>query len=162
MCTHYHISVVCAFLFGILYSCVKVALVLSFAYRSNYTHWLHSSRRLLRFCYRFMDHSLAPQARALYGEPDRGNGFASHAFFQLNTVCFDYLDSRINAYFISNSVRRNFADRGLSFYLNDDPKRQRLIEDLPQFFHFRRLIQDQHQPYLIKKIYSHFGTKPIS
>ncbi|KAK0200779.1 hypothetical protein DFS33DRAFT_1354787 [Desarmillaria ectypa] len=63
-------------------------------------------------------------------------------------------------FFNSTPVRRNFADRGLSFYFNDDPERQPLIEDLPQFFHLRRLIHDRYHPYLIKKFYAHFGTKP--
>ncbi|KAK0457108.1 uncharacterized protein EV420DRAFT_1551462 [Desarmillaria tabescens] len=62
-------------------------------------------------------------------------------------------------FFNSTPVRRNFADRGLSFYVNDDPERRPLIEDLPKFFHLRRLIHDQYHPYLIENFYAYFGTK---
>ncbi|KAK0216245.1 hypothetical protein IW262DRAFT_1398905 [Armillaria fumosa] len=63
-------------------------------------------------------------------------------------------------FFNSTPVRRNFADHGLSFYVNDDPARKSLVEDLPQFFHLQRLIYDRYHPYLIKKFYRCFGTKP--
>lgn len=63
-------------------------------------------------------------------------------------------------FFNSTPVRRNSADHGLSFYVNDDPARKALAEELPKFFHLQRLIHDRYHPYLIKKFFPAFGTKP--
>ncbi|PBK69463.1 hypothetical protein ARMSODRAFT_1038153 [Armillaria solidipes] len=60
----------------------------------------------------------------------------------------------------TRTVRRNFADRGLSFYLNDDPGRNPLIEDLSEFLHLRQLTHNRYHPYLITKFFAHLGKRP--